>query len=68
MGANSNYPAGTWAGDPNAPWNIPDIPDEDEEEEEERDEDSYGDDWYAEESADYLHKEVFEPIIARWGE
>ena len=22
----SNYPDGTWAGDPNAPWNAPDAP------------------------------------------
>ena len=22
----SNYPDGTWAGDPNAPWNVPDAP------------------------------------------
>lgn len=86
MSANSNYPAGIWAGDPKAPWNAPEPPECMNEKccaslETEWefcpycgmhiDWDAYeqdGDDWYAEESADYLDKEVYEPIRARWGE
>ena len=39
MGMYDNYPDTTWAGDPDAPWNIPD----DDEEEEEYDADGYDD-------------------------
>lgn len=66
MGANSNYPAGTWAGDPKAPWNIPDIPDEDEEEE--RDDDFHFDAKQVQRIYNSLIQEIYEPPIARWGE